>query len=256
MSGVGHAIRWCPTMHSRYADCWRSDDSAGIAEFLREFAAVHRPFPVNEVRLQECSCSGRVFNVDCACSACQLRCIACGSTQLLCPANSSWAESVEESDGIDDYACDECVHCEFEAAIGKTRLSADDTSQPNVWVNLGVRCRKCGLFACPHTYCWPRMTACPFDPSWLCELARRFRPDLSWLPDQLARCRVGTWNYHFFVQFVDSTNANAPGAAWQFREVIDLPDPRRGMLKLNVLKDDRIGAIEFYDRLFVQHLMR
>jgi hypothetical protein len=100
------------------------------------------------------------------------------------------------------------------------------------------------------------MTARPFDPSWLCDLASQFQPDLPWLPEQLARCTTGTWSNDCKINFVDSTNANAPGAAWQFREVIELPDPRRGMLKLEVLKDDRIGGIEFYDRLFVDHLMR
>lgn len=239
---------------AKYANCWTAENSAEIAPFLRAFSETHRPFDITDVQSQTCPCSSDIFNVDLAQSAAQLTCIVCGRTEIICPDDSSWAECVQVSGDIDDVACDGCLHCEFNVAIGTAGIRDIGTSQMFAWLHLGVRCCKCGLLSCVNDYC-PEI-ACSFDPSWLCELASQHRPDLLWLPSQLARCIDGAWTNECYVRFVDSTNANQPDAEWQYRESIELVDPDRGALHLDVLKDSRVGGIEFYDRLFIRQLIR
>ncbi|MBC8351419.1 MAG: hypothetical protein H8E66_05500 [Planctomycetes bacterium] len=168
--------------------------------------------------------------------------------------DSSWAECVEESGDIDDIACDGCLHREFNVAIGTAGVGHIGSSLEFAWMHLGVRCCKCGLLSCVNDDC--PATAFSFDPTWLIELASQDRPDLAWLPDQLARCTYGTWTNACYVKFVDSTNANQPGAEWQYRESVELFHPQRGALHLDILKDGRVGGIEFYDRLFIRQLLR
>ena len=91
----------------------------------------------------------------------------------------------------------------------------------------------------------------PYDPTELVELARRQRPDLPWLVQSLAVCIQGHWKQRrIYVHFINPENANEPGSDWQYRETISLDHPEFGHIKLDVLKNDRVGGIEFYDRLF------
>jgi hypothetical protein len=91
----------------------------------------------------------------------------------------------------------------------------------------------------------------PFDPAWLVELAREQRNDLPWLAESLSRCTAASWKRsRIYVHFVDPDSANQPGAEWQYRETISLQHPTFGHIKLDVLQDNRVGGVEFYDRLF------
>lgn len=91
----------------------------------------------------------------------------------------------------------------------------------------------------------------PHDPTWLVQLARQQRPDLPWLVNSLAKCTACHWKRkRIYVYFVDPKDANQHGAEWQFRESISLEHSRFGHIKLDVLVDDRVGGVEFYDRLF------
>lgn len=91
----------------------------------------------------------------------------------------------------------------------------------------------------------------PYDPTWLVDLARQQRPDLTWLIDSLAACTQCHWKRRrIYVHFVNPEHANQPGADWQYRETISLDHPEYGHIKLDVLNDNRVGGIEFYDRLF------
>jgi hypothetical protein len=110
--------------------------------------------------------------------------------------------------------------------------------------------------SCVNDLCWPPLGVTSFDPSWVVDLALESRLELPWLAAELGRCTSGTWTNACYVQFIDSTNANLPGSEWQFRETIDLIHEKRGTLKLDVLQDDSISGIEFYDRLFINHLDR
>ena len=241
---------------SKYANCWRADDATGIDGFLRAFSEVHRPYKVSDSHPHVCPCGKTVFTIALACAATKTTCADCGTPQDVVPSNLSWNDCVEESGDIEDYECDDCRHTEFHIAIGKSWLTNDGEPNATTWVNIGVRCCQCGLLSCVNDYCWPPLAADSFDPTWVRELAHESRPDLPWLADELGRCTSGTWTDACYIRFVDSSNANQPGSEWQFREVIELVHEKRGTLKLNVLTDDRIGGIEFYDRLFTYQLER
>ena len=52
-----------------------------------------------------------------------------------------------------------------------------------------------------------------------------------------------------YIHFLDPSSANQPGAEYQFRETISLNHPEFGELMLDILQDNRVAGIEFYDRL-------
>ncbi len=107
---------------------------------------------------------------------------------------------------------------------------------------------------------WPnerKMRFKPFDPTWLVELAKRERPDLPWLSESLARCSQCHWKRsRIYVYFVDPESANQPGADWQYHETVSLAHPKFGCIMLDVLQDNKVGGVEFYDRLFKRHKKR
>jgi hypothetical protein len=90
----------------------------------------------------------------------------------------------------------------------------------------------------------------PYNPGWLVALARRQHPEKPWLADAFARCNAVIKRAQFIIHFVDPTDANQPGAEWQFDTTLWMKDPVEGNLVVDVLKGGRIGAVEFYDRLF------
>ena len=256
-SGVVKTFRWWPLVKSnRYANCLRSHDATSLVGFLRDFTAVHRPFTVSQSEPVVCSCGNGDLTVALACDATRTTCGECGEYRHFQPETFSWNEYVEEYGAIDDEQCDDCLHDRFNVAVGSSRHANDHALIAPTWFHIGARCCNCGLLSCLNDYCWPLSTINTFDPNWLCELAREARPDLPWLVDEIGRCISGIWTSTCYIRFVDSSNANQPGAAWQFREVIELFDEKRGALNLNVLKNDRIGGIEFYDRLFINQLQR
>ena len=99
-----------------------------------------------------------------------------------------------------------------------------------------------------------------YDPSWLVTLARDQRPDLPWLPEAFAGCTRAssrTSRRHgrrvrevIYLHFVDPERANQPGADWQIDSGLWLRHPTDGILNIDVLKGQRVGGVEFYDRLF------
>ena len=106
------------------------------------------------------------------------------------------------------------------------------------------------------------MTWQPYDPTWLVDRARDQRPDLPWLPEAFAACtRAAMKNPQtrrhgrcvqgcIYIYFVSPDGADRPGAQWQYDSGLWLKDPIHGNLLADVLKNKRIGGIEFYDRLF------
>lgn len=89
----------------------------------------------------------------------------------------------------------------------------------------------------------------PFDPSWVVELARAQLPEEKWLPEALRACTRCSYEDRAYAHFVDPSEPNRPGSEWQFVRVLLLHDPKLGHLVLDVLTGDRIGGIEFLDRL-------
>lgn len=89
----------------------------------------------------------------------------------------------------------------------------------------------------------------PYDPAWLVALARETVPGDPWLADALATCTRASQESRAYLYFVDPARPNEPGSAWQLAETVVLHHPREGDLVLDVLKDGRIGGVEFLKRL-------
>jgi hypothetical protein len=88
-----------------------------------------------------------------------------------------------------------------------------------------------------------------FDPRMLVDAARKQAPSYLWLPDALANCPKGNWRSRAYVHYVSSKNANQPGAEWQHDKCVTLTHDTLGTVIIDVLKGDRIGGIEFFDRI-------
>jgi hypothetical protein len=84
------------------------------------------------------------------------------------------------------------------------------------------------------------------DPAWLVELAREQEPSIA---DALAKCRTVLRETHAYIYFVPDEDANRPGAEWQFGRCVQLEHASEGLLVVDVLKDGRIGGVEFVDRI-------
>jgi hypothetical protein len=83
-----------------------------------------------------------------------------------------------------------------------------------------------------------------YDPTWLIQLARVDVPDRPEIITALEHCTQPIATRQGYVQFVSAERPNQPGSAWQFRENIALEAPE-GTVVLDVLKDGRIGGVEF-----------
>jgi len=101
----------------------------------------------------------------------------------------------------------------------------------------------------------------PFDPSGLPELARAKYPEYPWLAAALRACTVQWKKDELYSHFIDpATHATD----WKFAGTLMLDCPVRGGLAIDVLKDHRIGGIEFLDAVMgrptsaeaLQRLMR
>jgi len=79
------------------------------------------------------------------------------------------------------------------------------------------------------------------------KLVQEQQPDRHDLVSALRNCKGGQWTSKGYYLFVDSKNANEPGAQWQFDENIVLEQENNGDIVLDILKDGRIGGIEFID---------
>jgi hypothetical protein len=89
----------------------------------------------------------------------------------------------------------------------------------------------------------------PYDPTWLVRLARESRPQEPWLAEALARCTRALEESRAYLRFVDAADPGQPDAEWQFERNIVLEDPSEGTLVLDVLRGERVGAVEFLRRL-------
>ena len=94
-----------------------------------------------------------------------------------------------------------------------------------------------------------RLTWEPYDPAWLVALALEQCPDLPWLSHALAACTQASVESAAYLRFVDPRNPNQPGSDWQFEENIILEDPNRGDVVLDILKEHRVGGVEFLAKL-------
>jgi protein-tyrosine phosphatase len=88
-----------------------------------------------------------------------------------------------------------------------------------------------------------------FHPTMLIETVREQAPEFPWLAEALANCGDGDWESVAYVGYVSRAHPNQPGADWQFEVNVVLTHAVLGMVVLDILKGDRLGGIEFVDRL-------
>jgi len=91
-----------------------------------------------------------------------------------------------------------------------------------------------------------------FEPAPLMELARQNHPGEPWIVEALSKCTHALSVSSVMVYFVASEKPNEPGSEWQFRTNVVLESPVDGTMVLDILKDGRVGAIEYVDRLIDQ----
>ena len=78
-------------------------------------------------------------------------------------------------------------------------------------------------------------------------LVREQEPEREDIITALQNCKGGYWGSKAYYNFVDSKNPNKPGSAWQHDECIVIEQENAGDLVIDILKDGRIGGIEFID---------
>jgi hypothetical protein len=88
-----------------------------------------------------------------------------------------------------------------------------------------------------------------FDPQMLIDDARAQAPECPWLPDALARCGTGKWKSSAYLHYVSSIDPNRPNSQWQFKTSVVINHRTLGMVVIDILQGDRIGGIEFVDRI-------
>ena len=88
-----------------------------------------------------------------------------------------------------------------------------------------------------------------YDPTWLVELARESLPEEPWLAEALARCTHAAQERRAYIYFADPSHPDEPGSEWQFHENIVLEHPKEGDLVVDVLRGQRIGGVEFLQRI-------
>ncbi|MGO4773914.1 hypothetical protein ACEN2I_19930 [Flavobacterium sp. W22_SRS_FK3] len=65
--------------------------------------------------------------------------------------------------------------------------------------------------------------------------------------NSLQNCNGGKWKNKAYYQFVNSENPNQLGSKWQFSNNLIIEHPERGTIIIDILKDNLIGGIEFYE---------
>lgn len=88
-----------------------------------------------------------------------------------------------------------------------------------------------------------------YDPTWLVELAKKQRPELVWFHEALVKCTQVVEKQPAYIRFINADNPNAPGSEWQYSYSVELNCPENGFLVVDVMKDRRVGGVEFVDKI-------
>lgn len=84
-----------------------------------------------------------------------------------------------------------------------------------------------------------------YNPDWLVKIAEEKFPEETDIIDSIRKCITGFWRSPAYLYFVNPQNANEPESEWQFKDNIVIDDTEEGDIVLDILKDNRIGGIEF-----------
>ena len=88
-----------------------------------------------------------------------------------------------------------------------------------------------------------------YDPSWLVEAAKIYAVEYPWLIDALEKCIKAKKRNNLYTYFVDASKPNEPGSEWQFQENIILENTPEGEIAIDIIKNNRVGGIEFLTRI-------
>ena len=83
----------------------------------------------------------------------------------------------------------------------------------------------------------------------LIEAVREQATEFPWLPEALMKCGYGEWESRAYVGYVSSNKANQPGSVWKFQTNVVLSHDTPGTVVLDILKGERLGGIEFVDKV-------
>ena len=88
-----------------------------------------------------------------------------------------------------------------------------------------------------------------YDPNWLIELAKSQCSDKHWLHAALSKCTRYLKESNAYYYFIPCNNPNKQNSEWQFDSNIMLECPKNGTVILDILKGQRVGGIEFFNRI-------
>ena len=88
-----------------------------------------------------------------------------------------------------------------------------------------------------------------YNPAWLVEASEYRFNEYPWLHEALNECTKAKEESDYYVYFVDGKNPNKPKSEWQFQENITIEDSVEGDIVIDVIKENRIGGIEFLTRV-------
>jgi hypothetical protein len=74
-------------------------------------------------------------------------------------------------------------------------------------------------------------------------------PELPWLPAALSNCGPGRWESCAYVRYVSPVNSSQPDSQWHFETNVVIDHSVLGMVVIDILQGNRIGGIEFIDRI-------
>lgn len=84
-----------------------------------------------------------------------------------------------------------------------------------------------------------------FRIEWIIELLKEQEPEKIELIKQLEQSTIKGWIRQPYIYFVSAERANQEGSEWQFAYNIVLDHDTEGTIVLDILKDGRVGGIEF-----------
>ncbi|WP_435139265.1 hypothetical protein [Formosa sp. A9] len=86
-----------------------------------------------------------------------------------------------------------------------------------------------------------------FKIEWIIDLIKEQEqePERTDLIEQLENSEIKECFRQAYVRFVSGFRPNQSGSEWQFEESIELEHPTEGTIVLDILKNGKIGGIEF-----------
>lgn len=88
-----------------------------------------------------------------------------------------------------------------------------------------------------------------FKIKWIIDLIRQQKPDRTDLIAALKKVNPTQWERQPYIYFVSASRPNEPDSEWQFQENVVLEHPVEGTIVLDILRDGRIGGIEFINQI-------